>query len=79
MRSIQARFSWKMSFCLHCARNCHRVKPNPASNRLMQYRGIKHWRLKMARTLIQMSIGTAAGAVMITMMVTVMAFTGAFA
>jgi|TARA_A100001391_G_scaffold35504_2_gene19372 hypothetical protein len=45
----------------------------------MRYRGIKHWRLEMARTLIQMSIGTAAGAVMVTMMVTVMAFTGAFA
>lgn len=34
---------------------------------------------EMARTLVQMSIGTAAGAVMVTMMVTIMAFTGAFA
>lgn len=33
----------------------------------------------MARTFVQMSIGTAAGAVMVTMMVTVMALTGAFA
>lgn len=33
----------------------------------------------MARTLIQMSIAGAAGAVMLTMMVTVMIFTGAFA
>lgn len=33
----------------------------------------------MARTFIQMSIASAAGAVMVTMMVSVMAFTGAFA
>lgn len=33
----------------------------------------------MARTLVQVSLGTAAGAVMVTMMVTVMVFTGAFA
>lgn len=33
----------------------------------------------MARTLIQMSIAGATGAVMVTMMVTVMVFTGAFA
>lgn len=33
----------------------------------------------MARTLVQMSIASAAGAVMVTMMVSVMAFTGAFA
>ena len=33
----------------------------------------------MARTLVQMSIASAAGAVMVSMMVTVMAFTGAFA
>ena len=55
------------------------MKPNIDWPRYGRYRGIKHWRLKMARTLIQMSIGTAAGAVMVTMMVTVMAFTGAFA
>ncbi len=33
----------------------------------------------MARTLIQMSIAGATGAVLLTMMVVVMAFTGAFA
>lgn len=33
----------------------------------------------MARTVIQMSIASAASVVMLTMMVTVMAFTGAFA
>lgn len=33
----------------------------------------------MARTVIQMSIASAAGIVMLTMMVGVMAFTGAFA
>lgn len=33
----------------------------------------------MARTLIQMSIAGAASAVMVTMMVTVMTFSGAFA
>lgn len=33
----------------------------------------------MARRLVQMTIGTAAGAVMVSMMFTVMVFTGAFA
>ncbi len=33
----------------------------------------------MARTIVQMSIASAAGLVMLTMIVTVMAFTGAFA
>lgn len=33
----------------------------------------------MARTLVQMSIASAAGAVMVTMMVSIMVFTGAFA